>query len=161
MKKPRSPEMEKAAVAWKLVEKLDEQRRYPRLALDIPVAFRNASGQHCAAKLVNVGPGGIQIRCNTATAQILHPNGGKISPDNSSIVQIAIAIPLSTGAVTLSAGGSLTYLTTVPDDPRCVMGINFLDLRPKAQHIVDQFFDEKLYEHFDGGEVLESVRRTA
>jgi hypothetical protein len=41
------------------------------------------------------------------------------------------------------------------------MGINFLDLRPKAQHIVDQFFDEKLYEHFDGGEVLESVRRTA
>ena len=94
MKKPRSPEMEKAAVAWKLVEKLDEQRRYPRLALDIPVAFRNASGQHCAAKLVNVGPGGIQIRCNTATAQILHPNGGKISPDNSSIVQIAIAIPL-------------------------------------------------------------------
>lgn len=153
--------MEKAAIAWKLVDKLDEQRRYPRLALNIPVAFRNAAGQHCAAKLVNVAPDGIQIRCNTATAQILHPNGGKISPDNASIVQIAVALPLSSGTATLSACGRLTYLTTVPDDPRCVMGINFLDLRPTAQHIIDQFFDEKLYEHFDGGECPESILRSA
>ncbi len=76
MEKSRSPEIDKEAVAWKLVDKLDEQRRYPRLELGIPVAFRNASGQHCVAKLVNIAPDGIQIRCNTATAQILHPSGG-------------------------------------------------------------------------------------
>ena len=157
MEKSRSPEIDKEAVAWKLIDKLDGQRRYPRLELDIPAAFRNASGQHCAAKLVNIAPDGIQIRCNTATAQILHPSGGKISPDNASIVQIAIAIPLSTGAVTLSTCGRLIYLTTVPDDPRCVIGVKFLDLRPKAQQLIDRFFDEKLYEVFAGDEVAQTA----
>lgn len=62
-------------------------------------------------------------------------------------------MPLSTGAVTLSTCGRLMYLTTVPDDPRCVNGVKFFDLRPKAQQIIDRFFDEKLYEYFAGDEV--------
>jgi PilZ domain len=146
-----SPEKitENEQIAWQLVEKLDEQRRYPRIRLDIAVAFRNGSGQHCAAKLLNIAPDGIQIRCNVATAQILHPGGGKICPNNAPLVQCAIAMPLANGPDTLSVCARLTYLTTVPDEPRCVIGLQFLDPRPKAQRIIDRFFADKLLEYFD------------
>ena len=49
------------------------------------------------------------------------------------------------------------YLTTVPDDPRYVIGVKFLDLRPKAQQIIDRFFDEKLYEYFAGDAVAQTA----
>ncbi len=137
-----------AHFAWQLVDKLDEQRRYPRVELDLLVAFRNASGQHCAARLLNIAPDGIQVRCNVATAQILHPGGGKICPRNAPIVESAIAIPLASGRATLSVCSRLTYLTTVPDEPRCVIGLQFLDPRPKAQRVIDQFFGEILHEYF-------------
>jgi hypothetical protein len=140
--------IESADFAWQLVEKLDEQRRYPRVDMDIPVSFRNSSGQHCAAKLLNIAPDGIQIRCNAATAQMLHPGGGKICPSNGPIVQTAIGIPLASGAATLSVCSRLTYLTTVPEEPRCVIGLQFLDLRPQAQRIIDQFFADKLSEFY-------------
>jgi len=137
-----------AEFAWQIVEKLDEQRRYPRVNMDIPVAFRNSSGQHCAAKLLNIAPDGIQIRCNAATAQMLHPGGGKICPGNAPIVQTAIGIPLASGTATLSVCSRLTYLTMVPEEPRCVIGLQFLDPRPKAQRIIDQFFSDKLHEFY-------------
>lgn len=144
---PKNTE-QSADVAWQLVEKLDEQRRYPRINLDLPVGFRNGSGQHCAARLLNIAPDGIQIRCNVATAQILHPGGGKICSKNAPIVQTAIGIPLTSGTTTLSVCSRLTYLTTVAEEPRCVIGLQFLDPRPKAQRIIDQFFADKMHEFF-------------
>ncbi len=139
---------EQADVAWQLVEKLDEQRKFPRIELDIPVAFRNGSGQHCAARLLNIAPDGIQVRCNVATAQILHPGGGKICPNNAPMVHTAIAIPLGERVETLSVCSRLTYLTTVQQEPRCVLGLQFLEPRPKAQRIIEQFFAIKLSEYY-------------
>ena len=135
-------------VAWRRVEALDEHRRYPRVRLDIPVAIRNGSGQHCAATLLNIAPDGIQIRCNVAIAQMLHPGGGKICQNNAPIVQTAIAIPLASGTRTLSVCSRLTYLTAVAEEPRCVIGLQFLDPRPTAQRIIDQFFEEAFNEYF-------------
>lgn len=146
--------VENADVAWQLVDKLDEQRRYPRIQLDIVVAFRNAGGQHCAARLLNIAPDGIQVRCNVATAQILHPGGGRICRSNAPIVQSAIAIPLASGTATLSVCSRLTYLTTVPDEPRCVIGLQFLNPRPTAKRVIDQFFADILHEYFAVDETL-------
>jgi hypothetical protein len=137
-----------ADVAWQLVEKLDEQRDYPRIALDAQVAFRNNSGQHCAARLLNIAPDGIQVRCNVVTAQILHPGGGKICPSNAPMVQTAIPIPIEGRTETLSVCSRLAYLTTVPEEPRCVIGLQFLDPRPTAQRIIDQYFAHKLREFY-------------
>ncbi len=145
---PKDP-AEKADMSWQVVEKLEEQRRYPRIDLDLAVAFRNSSGQHCAARLLNIAPDGIQIRCNVATAQMLHPGGGKICSSNAPVVQTAIAIPLATGISTLSVCSRLTYAITLAEEPRCVIGLQFLDPRPKAQRIIDQFFADQLREYFD------------
>jgi len=127
-------------VTWQLMRRIDEQRQHPRIDIEIPVAFRNAQGQHCAARLCNISADGLQVRCNVATAQIIHPLGGRIGGDNQPILQATLAVPMGAGHETLSLGVRLQYLTVLEDDPRCVLGFSFLDLRPKASRIVEAFF---------------------
>jgi hypothetical protein len=147
-------------ISWQLIEKLDEQRRYPRVELKTEVGFRNASGQHCTARLLNIAPDGIQIRCNVAAAQMLHPCGGKICPDNSPILQTEIRVPIAGAEAMLSVCARLTYLATLPEEPRCVMGLRFLQPRPTAQRILNEFFAAQLREYFAADEVPQT-RATA
>jgi len=128
-------------VTWQLVRRIDEQRQHPRVELEIPVAFRNAQGQHCAARLCNLSAEGLQVRCNVSTAQIIHPLGGRIDGDKQPILQATLAVPMGAGCETLSLGVRLQYLKVVDEDPRCVLGFSFLNLRPKARRIVEAFFD--------------------
>ena len=130
-------------VTWQLVRRIDEQRQHPRVDIEIPVAFRNAQGQHCAARLCNMSADGLQVRCNVATAQIIHPVGGRIGGDNQPILQATLALPMGAGQETLSVGVRLQYLTVVDEDPRCVLGFSFLNLRPKARRIVETFFSAR------------------
>lgn len=135
-------------VAWHLVDCLDEHRGHPRLDMDCEVGFRNAAGQHCVAKLLNISRDGMQIRCNVATAQVLHPSGGKICPGHAPIVQTEAALLLPRGESTLSICAQLTYLTTLPEEPRCVMGLRFLEPRPTAQRVLDEFFAAQMQSFF-------------
>lgn len=130
-------------VTWQLVRRIDEQRQHPRVEIEIPVAFRNAQGQHCAARLCNISAEGLQVRCNVATAQIIHPLGGRIGGDHQPILQATLAVPIGAGNETLSLGVRLQYLQVVDEDPRCILGFSFLDLRPKAQRIVEAFFNAR------------------
>jgi hypothetical protein len=141
-------------IAWQLVERLDEHRGHPRLDMDCNVGFRNASGQHCVAKLLNMSPDGMQIRCNVGTAQVLHPAGGKICPQHAPIVQTEVALVLPRGQSMLSICAQLTYLTTLPEEPRCVMGLRFLEPRPTAQRVLDEFFAARMASFFDTGDEL-------
>ncbi len=141
-------------IAWQLVERLDEHRGHPRLDMGCDVGFRNAAGQHCVARLLNISPDGMQIRCNVATAQVLHPAGGKICPTHAPIVQTEVALALPRGEITLSVCARLTYLTTVPEEPRCVMGLQFLEPRPTAQRILDEFFANHLQAFYDAGDEM-------
>lgn len=124
---------------WGLARRAAEQRQYPRIELEIPVAFRNAQGQHCAARLCNLSADGLQVRCNVSTAQIIHPVGGRIGAENRPILQATLAVPVGVGHETLSLGVRLQYLIVVDDEPRCVLGFSFLNLRPKARRVVDAF----------------------
>jgi hypothetical protein len=139
-------------VEWQLVERLDEHREHPRLDMNCDVGFRNAAGQHCVAKLLNMSPDGLQIRCNVATAQVLHPAGGKICPAHASIVQTEVALSLPRGESMLSVCARLTYLTTLPEEPRCLMGLRFLEPRPTAQRVLEEFFTAQRQAFYDAGD---------
>ncbi len=135
-------------VSWHLVNQLEEQRLHPRVVLDIPVAFRNAQGQHCAAKLCNISSDGLQVHCNVVTAQIIHPAGGRLADCNQPILQATLAVPVGTGFEPLSLGVRLQYLTVGAGEARCVLGFSFLNLRPKARRIVAGFLAGRLSEFY-------------
>lgn len=122
----------------------EDQRAYPRISGEIRVAFRNAHGQHCAATLRDLSPEGLQITCNTATAQIIHTTGGRIGGNNQPLVQVTMVLPLSEGQQTLSACARLQHAATLRA-AWCLMGFQFLELRPKARRLIDVFYAEQLH----------------
>jgi hypothetical protein len=81
-----------------------ELREHPRIALEIPVAFRNADGQPCAAQLKNLSANGMQVCCNVATAQMIHLRGGRLQAENQPLLHATALLPIATGAETLSIG---------------------------------------------------------
>jgi len=141
---------------WSSAPKPDDQRSASRLALEIPVAFRNGSGQHCAARLRNLSPGGLQVGCTVVTAAMIDSTGGKLHADNQPILHATVVLPLATGPETLSVGVRLLYCTRGPESTNCVMGFQFLDLRPKARRLIDAFFAEQYApRYFDDPSPLE------
>lgn len=137
---------------WQVAGTLDEQRAYPRISLHVPVAFRNGAGEHCAARLCNLSPDGMQVRCNATSAQIIHPQLGRLQPGNLPILQATAVLPMVAGQETLTVGVRLLYLTQAPEPPACILGFQFLALRPKARRIVDTFFEEQLRRFFAEGD---------
>lgn len=121
----------------------EDQRTYPRIPGVFPVAFRNSQGQHCAASLRNLSPEGLQIACNMATAQIIHPAGGRLTGDNHPLLQATMVLPLAEGHQTLSACVRLLHVATTAT-ASCLMGFQFLELRPKARRLIDAFYAEQL-----------------
>lgn len=120
-----------------------EQRAAPRVEMLVPVAFRNGVGQHCAARLSNLSVDGLQVRCNIATAQTIHPRGGRLGPDNQPLLHATAVLPLADGPQTLSIGVRLIYCRHDDHARDCVLGFRFLELRPKARRLVETFFTEQ------------------
>ena len=121
----------------------NEQRAWPRIRGEFPVALRNGLGQHCAATLRNLSPDGLQVRCNVQTARIIHPQGDSLVAGEQPLLQATVVLPLSDGPQTLSAGVRLLHLAAA-ETPFCVLGFQFLDLRPRARRIIDAFYAEQL-----------------
>ena len=118
-----------------------ERRRAPRADYETTVKFRNAIGQHCAARLINISQTGMQVRCNCANAQALHTTGGRICDHNTSLVQIELPLAFDDRPSVLSVGARLAYLSTAPQEPRCILGLEFLDLRPTAERTIRRLLE--------------------
>ena len=131
-----------SAPVWESLQATSEAREYPRIALEIPVAFRNSAGQHCAARLRNISADGLQVHCTMATARVIHPRGGRLQPDTQPLLHATAVLPLASGAETLSIGVRLVYSAAFDEDPCCVLGFQFLSLRPKARRLVEAFVTE-------------------
>lgn len=120
----------------------EEQRAYPRLPSDYPVALRNSLGQHCAATLRNISPLGLQLACSPVTARIVHARASttEVGPI---LLQATVVLTLEDGAHTFSAGVRLVH-EAFSAEWGCVMGFQFLELRPRARRLVDAFYAERL-----------------
>lgn len=145
----------KLHVPLSVVQKAEEQRAYPRFKLNVTATFRNAAGNRCTGRVVNISPDGLQVKCNPATGQMLHPKGGRICPSNAPVVQVGLQLPVLDETKKLIVGAQLVYATTHECDPYCVLGFRFLELRPTAQRIIDNYFMERMTTYYeptaDGG----------
>lgn len=120
-----------------------DQRAWPRVTGDFPVALRNGLGQHCAATLRNLSPDGMQVHCSLATARVIHPGSGNPLAGDQPLLHATVVLPLCDGPQTLSAGVRLLHLEAV-DSHHCILGFRFLDLRPRARRLIDAFYAEQL-----------------
>lgn len=132
-----------ASLVWQLVDRLDEQRRYPRIPLDTKIALVAASGAKVRVEALNISPDGLQVRCGVAQARELHPGGGRVQPDQAPSLRAVLKLDVAGGGRTLVAPCRLLYLTMVDSEPRCVLGLGFAGLDGEAQRIVSEFFTDQ------------------
>ncbi|MEN9727120.1 MAG: hypothetical protein RL434_1486, partial [Pseudomonadota bacterium] len=72
-----------------------------------------------------------------------YPVGGRLVEGNHPLLQVTMVLPLAEGQQTLSACARLLHVaTTAPAS--CLMGFQFLELRPKARRQIDAFYAEQL-----------------
>ncbi len=134
----------RASLVWQLVEKLDEQRRYPRVPLALQAALHCAGDTRCRMQVVNLSPDGLQLRSDVASATLAHPGGGRIDPASPPLVEVALDLPLDAGDATLHARCRLLYLTMVDSEPRYVLGLRFERLDADAERVLSRFFADQL-----------------
>ena len=134
----------RSELVWQLVEMLDEVRRHPRIPIDLKVALVTDRGTKCSARVINISPDGLQMRCDVESAKILHPKGGKIDAENGPHINAALALPIGEGRRTLPTRCRILYLTTVDSEPRCVVGLCFDQLDTQSESIITGFFADQL-----------------
>ncbi len=134
----------RGSLVWQLVEKLDEQRQYPRIPIDGGVRIFSADGEEVPVLALNVSPDGLQLRCDIAAARQLHPAGGRVDPMSDVLFKADITLPLAAGAAHLECDCRLLYLTTVDSEPRCVIGMRFVDLNQRAERLLTAFLCDQM-----------------
>ncbi|MEM7540917.1 MAG: PilZ domain-containing protein [Pseudomonadota bacterium] len=133
----------KDGLAWQLVEKLDEQRRYPRIPINTKISLSTDDGSKTEAILINVSPDGFQLRCDVEAARSIHPTGGKLGP-NPPFVNAAVVLPLGDEGGRMIVRGQLMYITTVDDEPRFIVGVRFAKMDVSSERVLNRFISDQL-----------------
>ncbi len=140
----------KRSLLWQEIENLDEQRRYPKVPLNVKTGFITDTGSKFSAEIINISPDGLQIRCSAESAQLIRPQGRKI---NAPFVNAAISLPVGHGSRTLAVRCQTLYLRMVDTEPRCVAGMRFVLLDLQSECNLNAFFAEQLLHEAPDAEV--------
>lgn len=129
---------------WQLIDKLDEQRRHPRIPLTDHATLHTAAGASITAEVVNISPDGLQLRCTMEAARVLRAGSGRggAAPPTASL-DLTLPLPTGTGDATFSTRCELLYLTTVDSEPRCVFGLRFGALEAADERRLYAFFADQ------------------
>lgn len=132
-------------LVWQLVDKLDEQRRCPRIPLAAQADLRTAAGASIAAEVLNISPDGLQLRCTVEAARLLRPGSGRgeTAPPAAPLM-LTLALPIGADECTFAARCELLYLTTVDSEPRCVFGLRFSTVEAADERRLHAFFADQL-----------------
>ena len=143
----------KRSLLWQVVDNVDEQRRYPRVPLNIKAAFVTDTDSKFSAAVINISPDGLQVRCTVESARLFCPQGCKINPINAPCVNVAISLPVSHGSRILAVRCQILYLRMVDTEPRCVAGMHFVPLDLQSECNLNAFFAEQLMDEAPDAEV--------
>ena len=95
-------------------EHYEEKRAYPRLKVDCPVRLTTSDGQEISARIYDMSPDGLQIRCDRQSAAILNPGGRMINPESdSSRVKAIFTLTDREDDMEISVDGRLYYFVLI------------------------------------------------
>lgn len=116
-------------------------RRSPRPIIDRRALVRPQSGHVIAARAHDISLGGVQLRCDEATAYTLHFNGKQVDRRCSPILELRLALPFERDLVEFGASCRLFYVVPSAEDEVAV-GLGFEHLDADAFEVLDAFLNE-------------------
>jgi len=122
---------------------LEQRRAFPRIKLRIPVQIGLPGGQVACARIYNLSPDGIQIRCDPNTAQRIHPSGRIIS--DGSGPKILIALRLNQGADMRTHVLKCRVFYLLPEaSQEVIIGLEFEELNAAQRDLIDSLMSASL-----------------
>lgn len=115
---------------------MESRRAYPRMLLSQPVQIGLSGGRVACARIYNLSPEGMQIRCEPDAALAINPEGRAISPGQGPQVLVAVRLNCGTDMRTHVIRCRVSYV--LPESPHeVIMGMSFEELLPSQREAID------------------------
>lgn len=114
----------------------ESRRGYPRVKLRMPVQVGLPGGRVVVARIYNMSPDGIQIRCDRQTAASIVPDTGRIAPGHAP--ELLVVMRLTAGQATRSHVIRCRLSYALPESAsEVIMGLAFQELLPEQREAID------------------------
>ncbi len=140
----------KRGLLWQEIEKLDEQRRYPRVPLNIKSAFVTDTGRTFSVEVINISPDGLQVGCSAEGVRLICP---QIRELKAPCVNAAISLPVGNGSKTLAVRCQMLYVKMVDTELGFIAGMRFVQPGLQSKRILIAFFADQLMHERTAAEV--------
>lgn len=118
----------------------DDRRKYPRLQIHLPIKIRTKPGKYVHAKIFDLSPDGLQIRCDRDTGQLIHPVEEAIDFDNKPIVVVAFNIPHHKGEKEIIVRCKICYKKLLNQGSKVAFGVKFTCFKENCDKYISQYF---------------------
>ncbi len=98
-----------------ITEQYEEQRKYPRLRLDVPVIILCVGQQLIEGHIYDISPDGLQIRCSREAALAINPGAKQITVQDKIMVNVIFSLPSNTGNDQIKVISNVYYFTLTHD----------------------------------------------
>ena len=119
-----------------LYRNFESKRAYPRVKLSMPVQIGLPGGRVVCARIYNLSPDGLQVRCDPGAARMIHPSGQPVAEGQGAEVLVVLRTRDRNDMRTLVVRCRLTYLLAESRD-EIILGFSFLNLLPAQQSAID------------------------
>ncbi len=124
------------------LKSFEDRRKYPRLRLDIPVKVKYQSDKFVEARLYDISPDGLQIRCDQPTAGLIHPSGKPIPEHAQPSVLIGFTLPANNENSEIIVKFSIWYFALLTDGAinEVAFGLCFRQFKGDCRQRISQYF---------------------
>ena len=126
-----------------LYSALEQRRALPRVRLQIPIQIGLPGGQIACARICNLSPDGIQIRCDTLTARRIHPSGNVVNDRSGPKVLIALRLKHGADMRTHVLRCKVFYLLP-QSEQEVLIGLEFEELNAAQRDVIDTMLSASL-----------------
>lgn len=137
---PRRPTVENLVNKRQPYEIYEDRRKYPRIVTNSPVEIR-FQGKVLNARVHDLSPDGLQIRCSRGTLREIRPSGRAIKKDSAPIVDVRFPVTIGRTERSIEARATMYYFVLLPDekDEDVAFGLQFGEFRGKGAEYVEAF----------------------
>lgn len=120
----------------------EDRRMYPRLNLQIPVRVKCQNNVYVNARLHDISPDGLQLRCDQTSAELIHPSGEYIVENNLATVTVGFNLPQNDERSEIIVQCSICHFTllTSGESNEVVFGLLFKQFKDNCRQRIKLFF---------------------
>ena len=123
----------------------EDRRKYPRVVTNSPAEIR-FQDKVLSARVHDLSPDGLQIRCTRTALKEIRPSGRAIRKENAPVVDVRFRLSVDRTERNIEASATLYYFVLLPGEKGAdvACGLQFRELRGKSREHVDAFIADAM-----------------